>query len=72
MTSLREFLTPEQISTAVKIWRTDRANFHTRILAEVIIPGMPEINRKLKQENVPGYLAYAIEYVFMTGGTGEK
>jgi hypothetical protein len=65
MVTLRDFLTPAQIRTALLIWNSDRPNFHARVLAEVIEPAMPEINRKLKQENVPAYLAYLIEYVFI-------
>lgn len=64
MTTLPDILTPEQIRAAIKIWNNDRANFHRRVLDEIVIPAMPEINRRLGQENVPGYIAYVIEYVF--------
>lgn len=64
MTTLLDFMTPDQVRAAIKIWTNDRTNFHNRILAEIVVPAMPEINRKLKQENVPGYIAYLIEHVF--------
>lgn len=64
MVTLQDFLTPDQIKRAIKIWSTDRSSFHRRVLDEIVTPAMPEINRKLKQENVPGYIAYLIEYVF--------
>lgn len=62
--TLLDFLTPEQIKRAIKIWNNDRTRFHQRVLDEIITPAMPEINRKLKQENVPGYIAYLVEYIF--------
>jgi hypothetical protein len=62
--ALKDFLTHAQIKAALTIWEYDRVNFHSRILDEIILPAMPEINRKLKQENVPGYIVYVIEYVF--------
>ena len=69
MITLRDFLTPAEIKRAIKIWNTDRSNFHRRVLAEIVTPAMPEINRELKQENVPGYIAYLIEYVFTESQT---
>ncbi len=63
MITLRDFLTPAQIRAALMIWNTDRHSFHRRVLDEVVLPAMPEINRKLNQENVPAYIAYLIEYV---------
>ena len=69
MITLRDFLTPAEIKRAIKIWNTDRSNFHRRVLAEIVTRAMPEINRKLKQENVPGYIAYLIEYVFTESQT---
>lgn len=63
--TLSDFLTTDQLKAAVKLWRDDRYNFHRRVLAEVVEPNMAEINRKLGQDNVPGYIAYVIEYAMM-------
>jgi hypothetical protein len=62
--TLPDFLTPKEIRTALRLWNTDRANFHRRVLDEIVSPAMQDINRKLGQENSPDYIAYAIEYVF--------
>jgi hypothetical protein len=56
--ALGDFLTEGQIKAAVKI-RDDVA----RIEAEIIVPNMAEINRRLGQENHPRYLAYAVQAV---------
>jgi hypothetical protein len=63
---LHDFLTSSQIRAAIRIWVHDRYHFHERVLDEVITPAMPDINRKLKQENDPRYIAYMIEFVFST------
>lgn len=62
--ALSDFLTPREIRTAIRLWRTDRANFHRRVRDEVVRPAMPEIDRKLGQKNSPDFIAYAIEYIF--------
>jgi hypothetical protein len=61
--TIQDFLTPLQIRTCIRLWNTDRANFHKRVLAEIVEPNMAEINRRLGQENIAGYIAYAIEHV---------
>jgi hypothetical protein len=61
---LIDFLTPRQIRQVEGLWNTSpRSEFHKRVMKEVVTPNMKEINQKLKQENDPAYLAYAIEYV---------
>ncbi len=62
--SLPDFLTAAQIKQASQIWLNDHSHFHDRVLAEIVTPAMPEINRKLGQENDAGFIAYAIEYIF--------
>jgi hypothetical protein len=61
--TIRDFLTDDQITSAIKIYEGDLDNFHKRCLDEVIKPNMEEINRKLAQINSPEYLAYVILYV---------
>ena len=62
--SLSDFLMSDQIDKALCIWREDNANFHKRVVDEIIMPALPDINRKLGQENNADFLAYAMEYVF--------
>jgi hypothetical protein len=62
--TLTDFLTPDEIRAALLIWVTDQCNFRSRVLAEVIVPALPEINRKLGQENVAAFIAYVVEHVF--------
>ena len=50
-----QFLTPAQVRRVFEL-KTAK-----EICAEVIEPNMAEINRKLCQQNVPMYLAYACE-----------
>lgn len=63
--TIADFLTDAQIKRCTALWKKDRDNFHKNVLAEIIEPNMEEINRKLGQDNVAGYLAYAVEYVMM-------
>lgn len=55
-TTLGDFLTDEQIKECLKLK-------HAGLICEKIIePNIDVINMKLHQENVPMYLAYAVEY----------
>lgn len=63
--AITDFLTVAQIQSCIRLWKKDNDNFHKNVLAEIIEPNMEEINRKLGQDNVAGYLAYAVEYVMM-------
>lgn len=67
MTTLHTFLTDEQITAALVLWRRPHMSrmFHCDVKRQIIEPNMAEINRKLGQENDPAFLAYAVEYVFM-------
>jgi len=67
--TLPDFLDDAQIAALQKIWETDRNHFHSRAVA-LLEPAMPEIDRKLGQENDAGFLAYAIEYVFGEASSG--
>lgn len=62
--TLPDFLTPKEIRAALRLWNTDRENFHRRVLEEIVRPAMSEINRKLGHDNSPDYIAYAVEYIF--------
>lgn len=64
MIPIGQVLTEAQIVAALRIWRRDRKVFHRRVADEIIRPALPEINRKLGQENSADYLAYALEYAF--------
>lgn len=66
--TLRDFMTPAQIREALLIWVTDKINFHSRVLDEIVHPNMAEFNRKLNQDNVPAFIAYVIEHVFTEAG----
>jgi hypothetical protein len=61
---LTDFLTAAQIKAAEKLWKDPYA-FHKNVVEQILVPNMAEINRKLGQENDAGYLAYAIEYIFI-------
>lgn len=61
--SLHDFLTDVEIRKAMDLYQQDRDNFHRRCLEEIIKPNMDRINAALGQENDPGFLAYAVEYV---------
>lgn len=61
--TLADFLTGQQITDALAIWR--RSETPAKEIAErVIAPGIGQINLKLGQENDPLYLAYMCEAVF--------
>jgi hypothetical protein len=64
LVALKDFLTDAEIKKALYIWQNYRSEFYAKILAEIVRPAMPEINRKLKQDNVPGFIAYLIEHIF--------
>ena len=67
MRSLRigDLFTEREIRRALRIWQGDRAHFHARVLREIVEPNMARINTTTGQENVPGYLAYVLEYTIM-------
>lgn len=66
--ALGDFLDDSELKAAALIWRKDRSRFHRRILDEILLPNMQRINSRLGQENSPDYLAYAMEYAFMSEG----
>lgn len=67
---MSDFLTQAEIEKCRDIYREHADNggnkpaLHKRLVEEVVRPIMPEINRKLGQENDADYLAYGIEHVF--------
>lgn len=61
--TLADFLTDEEIHRAQELYTKDRANFHDKVLKEIIEPNMGRINKALGQENSADYLAYAVEFV---------
>ncbi len=62
-----DFLTQEQAKHACVLWARHGSGkaFIDAMVAEIIQPSLPEINRKLGQENDPRFLAYAVEHVFI-------
>ena len=62
--ALADFLSPQQIKAAEKLYK-DPDTFHNNVVKQILVPNMSDINRKLGQENDAGFLAYAIEYIFM-------
>ena len=57
------FLTHEEVALAQKMYRDSPNTFHKDFMEQVIVPNIDRINAALGQENDPGYLAYAVEYV---------
>jgi len=69
--TMSDLLTPAEIVTCHRLWKQDRANFHERVMAEVVNAAMPRIDRKLGQANHPGYIAYLIEHILTQLEAGE-
>lgn len=71
--TIADFLTAEQIAKAISLWQTKTTTqqFHRDVLEQIVLPNMPEINRKLGQANDPGYIAYALQYIFTTAERGD-
>lgn len=67
-TSAKDFLTDAEIKKAIKLYRIANGSFHQRCMDEIIKPVITRINKALGQENDPGYLAYAVEYLCMKAG----
>lgn len=66
--SIDQFLTPQEIRDARKLYRdAESGTFMARCAKEVIEPNTARINESLGQENDPLFLAYAVEYTFMQG-----
>lgn len=63
--SIGDLFTEKEIKDALKIWRTDREQFHHRVMAEIVRPAMPRINQTTRQENLEAYIAYVLEYTIM-------
>jgi hypothetical protein len=67
--ALGQLFSDDALNQAIRIWRDDRDNFHNRVLKEVVEPAMANINKVTGQENDPRFIAYALEYAFMKGGS---
>jgi hypothetical protein len=61
--TLMDFLTGDQITQALDIWRKNTSPAQ-EIADKVISPNISQINAKLGQENDPKFLAYMCEAVF--------
>lgn len=65
--TINDILTPEEINRAVELYKRHKGTgqFANIVMAKLILPNMPRINKKIGQENDAKYLAYAVEYVLM-------
>ena len=71
--AISDFLTPEEVLKAIKIYLASKAGtFAVKCAEEIIMPVLPRINTRLGQENHPLFLAYMVEYVFIQTGVKEK
>lgn len=61
---IAEILTPAQIEEVTRLWglHGPGITFVNTVTAQVIEPALPEINRKLGQENNARFIAYAIHH----------
>jgi hypothetical protein len=64
-----EFLTADEIKKAIKLYRIANGSFHQRCMDEIIKPVITRINKALGQESDPRWLAYAVEFFCMKGGS---
>lgn len=63
--TLLQFLTEAQIAEAFTLYKNHGGiDAKGKIQKQLIEPNMGAINKKLGQENDPGYLAYAVVYAF--------
>jgi hypothetical protein len=63
--NITDILTEDEIKVAYKIWKERQPRFAQTIEAALIRPNLPRIEQHLGQQMDPGYLAYAVEFVFM-------
>ena len=69
--NLLELFDKATIEKAMKVKLNRGTPTHKEFL-KIITPLMPEINRKLGQENNPGYMAYALEFLVLTIKENER
>lgn len=66
--AISDFLTPNEIEEARKLYRSVPSGAFAKQCAEKIIaPNIGRINSSLGQANDPKYLAYAVECAIMLG-----
>jgi hypothetical protein len=63
--TLNDILTEQEVILVTKIYRNDNSHFRKRVHDEIVLPNMDRINKALGQENDPGFITHAIEYVMM-------
>jgi hypothetical protein len=64
--NIGDFLSTVQMRQAIALYQQERSGaFVDRLVEQVILPNMAQINRKLGQENDPRYLAYAVQYALL-------
>lgn len=63
---ISDFLTGDEISQAIKLYKESApGTFATNCAERIISPNLTRINSSLGQENDPKYLAYAVEAAIM-------
>ena len=63
--TIGDFLSPDEILAAYRLYRANPDEFHKECLKQVIEPVMDRINRDLGQENNASYLTFCVEFAFM-------
>jgi hypothetical protein len=70
--TLSDFLTKQEINEAWQIYLSGPFDTAADRLTAFVDPRIGTINERLKQENVPRYIAYAMLYVFMKQGAQNR
>jgi hypothetical protein len=60
--TLSQFLTEREIRQARVLYNAKTPNYARAVCDKIIAPNIARINHDLGQENVPMFLAYAVEY----------
>jgi hypothetical protein len=62
--SLRDMYDDQQLRKLVNVYKkhSGSSSLHKQLVT-AISPMMPDVNRRLGQENDPGYIAYMTEYM---------
>jgi hypothetical protein len=60
-----EIFTMRELRAAGKLYAECKpGEFNRRVVAEIVTPALPRINKTTGQENDARYLGYALEYAF--------
>lgn len=67
---ITDLFTSTEIDHAAKIWRKNPTGCNAALVL-MINPLLPRIQERTGQENSASYLAYMLEYVFISSGMSE-